>query len=247
MLHQTPLLTQLLSLHTRSPYTLLFHGFWRKLSLCFFFGACDIGPSGEGTYSYLCPKHRGCNTFLSLPWVISTKCYFKFPACLLGLTYYIHPIIYHAPIILKHLQFSVDTILTISCLYVCIFAPFPEILSPLAIWQTSSRPSKVPSFWSTHSVDCELPKGQKEWFIDLYLHSLISSLYLLLWVFIKTYNEICRIAFLTNRCSINGSYCYYYYLTTSKTPTIISATYSAESRCSLNMCQLSKWRVDEEG
>lgn len=45
----------------------------------------------------------------------------------------------------------------------------------------------------------------------------------------------------------NISYCFsfYYYLTTSKAPTIISATYSAQSRCSLNMCQLNKWKVEK--
>ena len=78
--------------------------------------------------------------------VISTEYYFKFSVCLSGLVYYTHPIIDHAPVILKHLQFSIETML-----YVWTFAPFPEIPFSLAIWQIPRHPSKVPSLWSTHA------------------------------------------------------------------------------------------------
>ena len=65
---------------------------------------------------------------ISVGKVISTEYYFKFSFCLSGLVYYTHPIIDHAPVILKHLQFSTETIL-----YVWTIAPFPEIPFSLAI------------------------------------------------------------------------------------------------------------------
>lgn len=97
---------------------------WRKLLLCLSSGACAVSHSEED------PKHRGITLFSPYHALFPQNITLSF--CLSFKTFLLYlpatPIIYHDhdPIILKHLLFSF-TYTYHFMLYLCIFAPLPEI------------------------------------------------------------------------------------------------------------------------